>query len=366
VIKLKPWLSLIGIGVFAVFLLAVAPSVLSLHWISNLGKYCCWAIVAVGIGLAWGRGGMLVLGQGVFFGLGAYAMAMHLTLESTAPHSIPTFMILYDPLAPIPAFWEPFRSDVFTLVAILVLPVVVALVLGYALFKRRVKGAYFAILSQALAVALAVLISSTIRETGGDTGLSGFKYFFGYILDDDANQLLIYGIAAGLLVACVLLVWQLYRSRFGELLLATRDAEERVRFLGYDPSNVKLFAYVIAAVMASIGGAMFVPIVGIITPEEVGAPASILMIAGVALGGRASLFGPALGAIVIGWGQSTLASSWPGGWTYILGLLFIVVTLFLPKGLASVFGRVTGRVWRSRRTQSAAITPDPQPEEVTK
>jgi urea transport system permease protein len=282
--KLKPWLSLIGIGVFAVLLLAVAPSVLSMHWINNLGKYVCYAIVAVGIGLAWGRGGMLVMGQGVFFGLGAYAMAMHLTLETAGPDRIPTFMILYDPLAPIPAFWEPFRSEAFTVLAIVLLPVIVASILGIALFRRKVKGAYFAILTQALAVALAVLISSTIRETGGDTGLSDFKYFFGYVLDDDANKIMLFLIASGILIACLLVVWQLGRSRFGELLLATRDAEDRVRFLGYDPANIKLVAFVISAVMASVGGAMFVPIVGIITPQEIGAAASILMIAGVALG----------------------------------------------------------------------------------
>lgn len=366
--RLKPWLPLIGIGVLAVLLLVVAPAVLSMHWINNLGKYCCWAIAAVGIGLAWGRGGMLVLGQGVFFGLGAYAMAMHLTLESAGPDSLPVFMILYDPSAPLPAFWEPFRSDVFTLVAILLLPVVVAGVLGYALFKRRIKGAYFAILSQALAVALAVLISSTIRETGGDTGLSDFDYFFGFVLNDDANKVMIFLIAGALLIVCLLVVWQLNRSRFGELLIATRDAEERVRFLGHDPANIKLVAYVVAAVMASIAGAMFVPIVGIITPAEIGAAASILMIAGVALGGRASLFGPALGAMAIGWGQSSLGSSWPDGWVYILGLVFILVTLFLPMGLFSLVGRVRSMAWRSRAmpvdpAAAAAREPlaDPEP-----
>lgn len=358
--KMKPWLPLIGIAVFAVLLLVVAPAVLSMHWINNLGKYCCWAIAAIGIGLAWGRGGMLVLGQGVFFGLGAYAMAMHLTLESTAPGSLPVFMILYDPSAALPAFWEPFRSDAFTLAAILLLPVIVAGVLGYALFKRRIKGAYFAILSQALAVALAVLISSTIRETGGDTGLSDFKYFFGFVLNDDANKVMVFMIAASLLILCLLVVWQLNRSRFGELLIATRDAEERVRFLGYDPANIKLVAYVVAAVMASIAGAMFVPIVGIITPAEIGAAASILMIAGVALGGRASLFGPALGAMAIGWGQSSLGSSWPDGWIYILGLMFILVTLFLPMGLSSLFGTAKGLVWRPRETPPAALA-DPAP-----
>lgn len=339
--KLKPWGALIGIAVFAIVLL-LAPSVLSMHWVNNLGKYCAWAIVAVGIGLAWGRGGMLVMGQGVFFGLGAYAMAMHLTLETAGPEGTPTFMILYDPLAPLPAFWEPFRSGVFTVVAIVVLPIIAAGVLGFALFKRRVRGPYFAILTQALAVALATLVSSTIRETGGDTGLSGFKYFFGFVLNDPANKVMIYSLTVALLVICLLVSWQLRRSRFGELLVATRDAEDRVRFLGYDPANVKLTAFVIAAVMASIGGAMFVPLVGIITPAEIGASASILMVAGVALGGRASLFGPPLGAMAIGWGQSSIGSALPEGWIYILGLLFIVVTLFLPKGLASLAGRVGG------------------------
>lgn len=365
--KLKNWLPLIGIGVFAILLLAVAPAVLSIHWINNLGKYCSWAIVAVGIGLAWGRGGMLVMGQGVFFGLGAYAMAMHLTLETAGPGRVPTFMVLYDPLAALPAFWEPFRSEAFTLAAIVLLPAIVAAILGFALFKRRVKGAYFAILTQALAVALAVLVSSTIRETGGDTGLSNFKYFFGYVLNDDANKIMVYAIAASLLILCLLVVWQLSRSRFGELLLATRDAEERVRFLGYDPANIKLVAFVIAAVMAGIGGAMFVPIVGIITPQEIGAAASIMMIAGVALGGRASLFGPALGAMAVGWGQSSLGSTWPEGWVYILGLLFILVTLFLPMGLSSLGGRLRGLLGSgSSRVRALLERPRPSAEEAAR
>ena len=360
--KRSPWFSLSGIGLFAVLLLAVAPLMLTDHWLNNLGKYCCWAIVAVGIGLAWGRGGMLVMGQGVFFALGAYSMAMHLTLE-TAGDRIPGFMVLYDPLAPLPAFWEPFRSTAFTLLAIVLLPVILCSILGYALFKRGVKGAYFAILSQALTVALATLISSTIRETGGDTGLSDFKYFFGFVLNDPANKVMVYLIAAALLIVCLLAVWQLYRSRFGELLVATRDAEERVRFLGYNPANIKIVAFVASALMASIGGAMFVPIVGIITPAETGAAASIFMIAGVAFGGRASLLGPALGALVVGWGQSSLGSVWPDGWTYILGLLFIVVILFLPKGLSSLPSRFTAKR-RSPGQRPAAVAAPAQLEEV--
>jgi len=350
----RSWGSLLGIALFAVVLLLVAPAILSDFRLNNLAKYCCWAIVAVGIGLAWGRGGMLVMGQGVFFALGAYAMAMHLTLESGGPDSIPVFMILYDPLAPLPAFWEPFRSGAFTIIAIVVAPVLVAGTLGFAIFKRRVKGAYFAILSQALAVALAYLIGGTIKLTGGDTGLSDFKFFFGYDLNDPANKRFIYTIVASLLVGCLLIAWQLYRSRFGELLVATRDAEERVRFLGHDPANIKLVAFVVAAVMASIGGALFVPIAGIISPKEIGAAASIFMLAGAAFGGRASLFGPVLGALLLGYGRSTLSESIQDGWIYILALLFIFVTLLLPNGLASLPRRISQFVTAKRAERGTA------------
>lgn len=339
--------ALIGICVIGVLLLVVAPAFLDPFRLNNLGKYSCWAVVAVGIGLAWGRGGMLVMGQGVFFALGAYSMAMHLTLETAGPDGVPVFMILYDPLAPLPAWWEPFRSGAFTIFAIVAAPVVVASTLGLAIFKRRVKGAYFAILSQALAVALAYLIGGTIKLTGGDTGLSDFRSFFGYDLSDPANKLMVYSIAAGALVGCLLVVWQLYRSRFGELLVATRDAEERVRFLGYDPANIKLVAFVVAAVMASIGGALFVPIAGIISPKEIGAAASIFMIAGAAFGGRASLLGPAIGALALGYGRSALSERLEDQWIYVLALLFIVVTLLLPGGIASL-PKVVSRLVKSK------------------
>ncbi len=349
--RLQPFLPLLGIVVLAVLLLAVAPATLSPFRLNNLGKYCAWAIAAVGIGLAWGRGGMLVMGQGVFFGLGGYAMAMHLKLEAAevtgGPHAVPDFMALYGD-GSMPGWWEPFRSSAFTLVAIVVLPAVVAGVLGYAIFKRKVKGAYFAILSQALAVAFATLLIATIKQTGGFNGLNNFTSFFGYNLYDPANKRLLYSIVAGLLVGCLLVVWQLYRSRFGELLVATRDAEERVRFLGYDPANIKLVAYVVAAVMASIGGAMFAPIAGIISPSDIDATASIWLIAGVALGGRASLFGPAIGALVVGYGQSTLSESFPNEWSYFQGALFVVVILLMPGGLTSLVPKVGARLRRTR------------------
>lgn len=348
---LRPYLSLLGIAVLAVLLLVVAPAVLSPFRLGNLAKYCTWAIAAVGIGLAWGRGGMLVMGQGVFFGFGGYAMAMHLKLEAAmatgGPEAIPDFMSLYGD-GTMPGWWEPFRSSAFTLIAIIILPTVVAAVLGYAIFKRRVKGAYFAILSQALAVAFATLLIATIKQTGGFNGLNNFTSFFGYNLYNPANRKFLYSIVAALLIACLVVVWQLYRSRFGELLVATRDAEERVRFLGYDPANIKLVAFVVAAVMSSIGGAMFAPIAGIISPSDVDAMASIMLIAGVALGGRASLFGPALGALAVGYGQSALSESFPNQWSYFQGALFIVVILLIPAGLSSLLPKAWEALGRSK------------------
>ena len=326
---------LLGIGILAFLLLVWAPGSLSPFRLGNLGKYCCWGLAAVGIGLAWGRGGMLVMGQGVFFGLGGYAMAMHMKLEAAGPGNVPDFMQLYGN-GTMPAWWEPFRSGPFTLFAIVALPAFVSFVLGYAILKRRVKGAYFAILTQALAVAFATLLIATIKQTGGFNGLNNFSKFFGQNLYNPAVKKNLYMIVAGLLIVCLVVVWQLHRSRYGELLVATRDAEERIRFLGYDPANIKLVAFVVAAVMASIGGAMFVPLAGIISPSNVDATASIMLIAGVALGGRASLLGPAIGAIAVGYGQTTLSEHFPTQWTYFQGGLFIVVLLFLPFGITSL------------------------------
>jgi urea transport system permease protein len=339
---------LLGIALLALVLLVWAPASLTPFRLGNLGKYCSWALAAVGIGLAWGRGGMLVLGQGVFFGLGGYAMAMHMKLEAAGPGNVPDFMQLYGN-GTMPGWWEPFRSGPFTLFAIVALPAVVSFALGYAILKRRVKGAYFAILTQALAVAFATLLIATIKQTGGFNGLNTFTTFFGHNLYDPEVKENLYRVVAGLLIVSLLVVWQLYRSRYGELLVATRDAEERVRFLGYDPANIKLVAFVVAAVMASIGGAMFVPVAGIISPSNVDATASIMMIAGVALGGRASLLGPALGAIAVGYGQTTLSEEFPTQWTYFQGGLFIVVLLFLPLGIASVGPKLRSLVPRRER-----------------
>jgi urea transport system permease protein len=327
--------ALFGFVLGALALLVVAPAVLSDFRLSLLGRFVCYGIVAVGIGLAWGRGGMLTLGQGVFFGLGGYVMAIHLKLADAGPSGVPDFMRLYGS-GRLPIWWEPFRSPVVTLLGVVLIPAVVAFGLGIAIFRRRVRGAYFAILSQALAAAFTILLIGQQTTTGGTNGLNGFRSFFGFNLFDPVNKRMLFYIAVIMLLVMLVIVWQLYRSRYGELLIAVRDQEERVRFLGYDPANIKVVAYVLAAAMAGIAGALFVPIVGIISPASVGVVPSIAFLIGVAIGGRATLFGPALGAIVVAWAQTALSESFPSFWSYFQGALFVLVIAFLPAGLSSV------------------------------
>jgi urea transport system permease protein len=345
-----------GFAIAAVLLFVVAPAALSPFRLDLLGKYLCYAMVAVGIGLAWGRGGMLTLGQGVFFGIGAYLMAMHLKLADAGPGGTPDFMALISSDG-VPGWWEPFRSGVVTILAILVLPALVAGLLGLATFRRRVRGAYFAILSQALAAAFAILLVGNPTATGGSTGLNNFRGFFGFNLYDPVNKQMLFFIASGVLLAMVALVRQLMVSRYGELLVACRDAEERVRFLGYDPANVKTAAYMIAAFMAGIAGALFVPIVGIVSPNDVGIVPSIGFLIGVAIGGRTTLLGPVLGAIAVAWAGTTLSETIPSGWTYIQGFLFMLVITFLPGGLASLGGVWSGLRARLRKPPPPSPTP---------
>ncbi|MDX2939581.1 urea ABC transporter permease subunit UrtC [Streptomyces ipomoeae] len=331
----------------AVLLMGVAPLVLSDFRLNLLAKYLCYAIVAVGVSLAWGRGGLLVLGQGVFFGLGGYAMAMHLKLADAAAtgQTLPDFMQLYGTGDTLPWWWKPFADPAFALAMTVLLPMAVAALLGFFVFRRRVKGAYFAILSQALAAALAIWLVGQQATTGGTNGLTDIQGFFGYDLGDPANQRTVYFIIAAALLLLMAAARQLFVSRYGELLVAVRDSEERVRFLGYDPANVKLVAYVVAAGMAGLAGALFVPAVGIISPALIGIVPSIGFVIGAAVGGRASLVGAVLGAVAVAWAQSTLSDAFPAAWTYLQGLLFVVAVGFLPGGLASL-----ASVVRRRRT----------------
>lgn len=330
------WQTWAGFGVAALLLFVAAPAMLSTFRLGLFGQFLCYAIVAVGIGLVWGRGGMLVLGQGVFFGLGGYMMGMHLKIADAqlSGSDVPDFMRIAG-RNELPGYWVPFTSPLVTLLAILFIPAGIAAALGFGVFKRRVKGAYFAILSQALAAAMAILL---VGQTGlgGSNGLNGFQTFFGFRLSDPVNKQMLYFIAAGTLLAVVAIVRQLMYSRYGELLVAVRDSEERVRFLGYDPANIKVFAYAVAALFASIAGALFAPIVGFITPSQVGILPSIAFLIGVAIGGRTTLLGPVLGAIGVAWAQSLFSERFPSAWTYGQGLLFIIVIGFFPAGLAGL------------------------------
>ncbi|MFC0449030.1 urea ABC transporter permease subunit UrtC [Rhodococcus jostii] len=348
-----------GFALAALLLFVVAPAVLSDFRLSLLGKFLCFAIVAVGIGLAWGRGGMLTLGQGVFFGLGAYMMAMHLKIADAELRgdTVPDFMQIAG-IRELPGYWVPFTSPIVTVLGILLIPALVAFVLGLGVFKRRVKGAYFAILSQALAAAFAILLVGQ-QSTGGSNGLNRFRTFFGFNLNDPANKQMLFFIAAGVLLAVVALTRQLMNSRYGELLVAVRDQEERVRFLGYDPANIKLVAYVTAAFFAGVAGALFVPIVGIISPADVGIVPSIAFLIGVAIGGRSTLLGPVLGAIGVAWAQSAFSESFPSGWIYAQGLLFIVVVGFFPAGVAGLFALLK---WKKKASSEQPAAPGPEDE----
>ncbi|MFC9516151.1 urea ABC transporter permease subunit UrtC [Nocardiaceae bacterium NPDC056970] len=343
-----------GFAVAAIVLFGVAPALLSDFRLNLLAKFLCFAIVAVGIGLAWGRGGMLTLGQGVFFGLGAYIMAMHLKIADAELRgdAVPDFMQIAG-IRELPSYWTPFSDPFTTIAAILLVPAFVAFLLGLGVFKRRVKGAYFAILSQALAAAFAILLIGQ-QSIGGSNGLNRFRTFFGFNLSDPANKRMLFFIAGAVLLLVVAATRQLMNSRYGELLVAVRDQEERVRFLGYDPANIKVVAYTVAAFFAGIAGALFVPIVGIISPADVGLVPSIAFLIGVAIGGRTTLLGPVLGAIGVAWAQTTLSENFPSAWTYAQGLLFIVVIGFFPAGIAGLAKVV------ERRRRAAPTEPEPE------
>ncbi|MEN0013933.1 MAG: urea ABC transporter permease subunit UrtC [Solirubrobacteraceae bacterium] len=363
----RTWGPLLGIALIAVALLVVAPAVLSPFRLNNLGKYVCWAIAGVGIGLAWGRGGMLVLGQGVFFGLGGYAMAMHMKLADAGPGKVPDFMS-WSGVEKLPAIWKPFEHGWFAVGAVLVIPMVVAFLLGSLVFRRRVRGAYFAILTQALASAFVILLVGQQGLTGGTNGLTNVNDFLGKNLDDSNATQQLYLLAVIVLGIAYFLARQLIRSRYGRLLIAVRDGEDRVRFLGYDPATVKTIAFTFSAGLAGLAGALFVPIVGIISPAMLGVVPSIEMVIWVALGGRATLVGAVAGALIVNYAKSSLSNEFPSFWTYFQGAMFIVVIAFLPKGVAgglqslrtTIGLRLKGEGGKPVATDKATEAPTPE------
>jgi len=330
----KPSAFLVRFMLMAAALLLLAPAVLSDFRLSLLAKFLCFAIIAVGIGLAYGQGGMLVLGQGLFFGLGGYAMGMHLKIVDAGEGQLPDILTYSGKYETLPALWKPFSSAWFAIPVAILLPMAIAALLGAAIFRQRIRGPYFAILSQALAAAFVVVLVGNNALTGGTNGLTNFQSFFGLSVTSMSDQRILYFVVVVVLLIVFLLTRELIIGRYGRLLIAVRDDEDRVRFLGYDPARVKLFAYVVAAGLAGLAGALFVPVVGIISPALLGIVPSIEMVIWVALGGRTVLAWAAAGAVIVNWAKTSVSEQFPSGWLYVQGLLFVVVILFLPKGIA--------------------------------
>lgn len=311
-------------------LLALAPLLLSEFRINLLGKFICFAIVAIGIDLIWGYTGILSLGHGVFFGLGGYCMAMYLKLNSSGGQ-LPDFMS-WSGVSELPFFWKPFESMTFAMVMVIVVPAVVALVLGYFTFKNRITGVYFSILSQALSIIFVVLFIGQQAYTGGTNGITNLSMIGNLSLYDSNVKLGLYYVSLAALVAIFFLCKLLVRTRCGKVLLAIRDGENRVRFTGYDTTKYKVFVYCVSAAIAGIAGALFVPQVGIITPNEMAIIFSVEMVIWVAIGGRGTL----IGALLMNLIKTGVSEAFPDMWLYFLGISFIVVVVFLPKGIMGV------------------------------
>ena len=335
---------LISLAILMVLIFAAAPLLLDAFRLNLLGKYLTYAFVAVGLTLCWGYGGILSLGQGVFFGLGGYCMAMFLKLEASDPITtkiqstpgIPDFMD-WNQLTALPAFWKPFHSLPFSLLAIVLVPGLLAFIIGAAMFRRRVGGVYFAIITQAIAAILSILIIGQQGYTGGVNGITDLRTLLGWDIRTDSAKYILYFLNGFLLLLTLVAAHYIIRSKLGKLLLALRDREERVRFSGYDVAQFKAFVFVVAAAMSAIGGAMFTLQVGFMSPSFVGIVPSIEMVIFTAVGGRMSIVGAVAGCVVVNWTKSYVSESFPQLWLLVMGGLFITVVRYFPNGLAGVF-----------------------------
>jgi urea transport system permease protein len=349
-------LGIIGLGLLVGLPVAnTLPDTSPLH-VSNFtlnlcGKFLAYAILALGLDLLWGYAGVLSLGHGVFFGLGAYAMGMHLMLEIGAQgvyqSALPDFMV-WNRVTSLPLFWRPFGSGLFTVVAVLVVPALCALAFGFLAFRSGIRGVYLSIITQALALSAWLVFNRNEMNLGGTNGLADFKTIFGWPLNEPGTQRGLYVATAGALVAAYALCRWITLSRAGRVLVAIRDSETRVLFSGYSPARYKLFVFVVSAVLAGIAGALYVPQVGIITPAKLGVLPSIEMVVWVAAGGRGTLLGAVLGAIGVNWIQSWLTTSYPDLWLLFLGALFMGVVLLFPDGALGAVRRVVARAERAR------------------
>jgi urea transport system permease protein len=332
-----------------------APLHVPTYAVSLAGKYLCYAMLALAVDLVWGFAGILTLGHAAFFALGGYAMGMYLmrqigTRGVYGNAVLPDFMVFLN-WSHLPWYWHGFDNAAFAIVMVLLVPGLLALVFGWFAFRSRVSGVYLSIITQALTYALLLAFFRNAMGFGGNNGLTDFKDIFTFPLHADATRCALLVASAVFLAAELLLARGLVTSRFGKVLIAVRDAESRTRFLGYRPENYKLVVFVLSAVMAGIGGALYVPQVGIINPGEFSPANSIEAVIWVAVGGRGTLVGAVLGAVLVNLGKTFFTGALPELWLYALGALFILVTLLLPHGLMGLL-----------RRQGARKLPVPAPE----
>ncbi len=327
--------------------------------VSLVGKYLCYAMLALSIDLIWGYCGILSLGHGAFFALGGYAMGMHLMRQigsrGVYGHpDLPDFMVFLN-WKELPWYWHGFDNFAFALAMVAFVPGLLAFVFGWFAFRSRVTGVYLSIISQALTFALMLAFFRNDMGFGGNNGLTDFKDILGYGLQDDVTRAALFALTALTLAAVYGVCRWIVGSRLGQVLVAIRDAESRVRFLGYRVEFFKLFVFVVSAVIAGIAGALYVPQVGIINPSEFAPAASIEAVIWVAVGGRGTLHGAILGAILVNYAKTFLTGGLPEIWLFALGALFVAVTLLMPRGIV---GSLSGRA--DRRPSPAATAEAPE------
>lgn len=365
---------IIGYAILAAVIFLIFPAILDSFRLNLFGKYLTYAFVAVGLVLCWGVGGILSLGQGIFFGLGGYCMAMFLKLEASSPENtsiqstpgIPDFMD-WNQLSALPWWWEPFYSLPLTLLAVVAVPVMFAFVISFAMFTRRVSGVYFAIITQAVVAILTILIIGQQGFTGGVNGITDLRTLLGWDIRTEEAKTTLYFVNAFLLFAVLMIAQFVRRSKMGRLLIAMRDQEDRVRFSGYNVASFKIFIFCLGAAFAGIGGAMFTLQVGFMSPTLIGIVPSIEMVIFCAVGGRLSIIGAVYGALLVNWAKTTFSESFPELWLFGLGALFIAVVMAFPNGLAGVWAEHIEprlkRLWPGGTDQPAAPAAEKAPAE---
>ncbi len=333
--------SLLAFG--AIFVVALplmnVAGVVSDYYLNLFGKYLALAILALGLDLLWGYAGVLSLGQAIFFGIGAYSIGMSMLLASAGKgvygEAIPDFMV-WNQVYQLPLFWKPYRSLLFATLSATLLPALLGALIGLVTFRRRLRGTYFAILTQAIAFAVWLMLNRNEMRLGGTNGLTDFKSILGFSLADPGTLRALYVVTALVLLGALLAGRWLVRSKTGLVLEAIRDNERRLEFLGYDTARFKILAFAISAMLAGLAGLLYAPQVGIITPSQVGVLPSLEVVIWVAFGGRGTLWGAVLGAVSINWLRSVLTATYPTLWPIILGGLFVAVIMFVPQGLMGV------------------------------